>query len=108
MCAWQEYDSLPAGNWTFAVMAADAAGNAEAQPQSAAPWQVDMAAFVQISGGDAGATVTRQAHHATQPLHALAGGHGRVCADHRRRRGRDHHQAGFRFMLGLGLGSDAP
>ena len=58
--ALQEYDSLPAGNWTFAVRAADAAGNVEAQPQSAAPWQVEMAAFVQITGGDAGATITRQ------------------------------------------------
>ena len=59
--AMQEYDSLPAGNWTFAVTATDAAGNAEVQPQSAGPWQVDMAAFVQITGGDAGATITRQA-----------------------------------------------
>ena len=59
--ASQEYDSLPAGNWTFAVSATDAAGNVEAQPQSAAPWQVEMAAFVQITGGDAGATITRQA-----------------------------------------------
>ena len=66
--ALQEYDSLPAGNWTFAVMAADAAGNAEAQPQSAAPWQVDMSAFVQVSGGDAGATITGQAQHATEPF----------------------------------------
>lgn len=70
MHAWQEYDSLPAGNWTFAVMAADAAGNVEAQPQSAAPWQVDMAAFVQITGGDAGATITRQAQNAIG--HAIA------------------------------------
>ena len=68
--ALQEYDSLPAGNWTFAARAADAAGNVEAQPQSAAPWQVDMSAFVQVTGGDAGATITRQAHDATG--HAIA------------------------------------
>ncbi|KAK9836281.1 hypothetical protein WJX81_001826 [Elliptochloris bilobata] len=55
----QEYDSLPAGNWTFGILATDAAGNMETHVQSAVPWQVDMAAFVQITGGDAGATVSR-------------------------------------------------
>jgi hypothetical protein len=57
----QEYDSLPAGNWSFAVTATDAAGNSEAGAAAAAPWQVDMAAFVQIMGGDAGAVISRRA-----------------------------------------------
>ena len=57
----QEYDSLPAGNWSFAVTATDAAGNCEAGAAAAAPWQIDMAAFVQITGGDAGAVISRRA-----------------------------------------------
>jgi len=47
----QEYDSLP-----------DAAGNRAAGAAAAAPpWQIDMAAFVQITGGDAGAVISRSA-----------------------------------------------
>ncbi len=58
----QEYDSLPAGIWSFAVTATDAAGNSEAGAAAAAPpWQIDMAAFVQITGGDAGAVISRSA-----------------------------------------------
>ncbi len=42
------------------MAATDAAGNSEVHPAAVAPWQVDMAAFVQITGGDAGAIISRR------------------------------------------------
>ena len=55
----QAYASLPAGNWTFEVRATDAAGNTEAGAWPARSWAVNITAYVNLVGGDVGATVTR-------------------------------------------------
>ena len=55
----QAYASLPAGNWTFEVRATDAAGNTEAAAWPTHSWALAIAAYVNLVGGDVGATVTR-------------------------------------------------
>lgn len=59
-CRPQTYASLPAGNWTFEVRAMDAAGNAEAHAWPSHAWVLNISsAYVNLVGGDVGATVTR-------------------------------------------------